>query len=483
MLNPVPSSNIQLQFFLAAGINCARRTFAKLDMHWDGDELGMNRPTMTDRETEGLDIIKNEAEALDMQGYELLSGSRLFIYQGTDPSLPPDIIGSHIDSVRKGGRYDGPAGIVAGLAAVATIHQRYLETGIKPKRTIVVLADRGEESVEYNQFGISSGINAGKFGPDVLNLRSTSNQKTYEDNARAQGIDVDALRQKLQNREDLIPFELLGKQWEVHIEQGKKLASSDVSLGIVSGFRGNVRYAGTVHFKGRADHTGATEMPDRLDAGDAFIEFRAQVKREAEALRSAGHDLVYTFHFKTDDDRTSIPENAYSAVEARSTSPETLKQFEAIVEAAIQNVRTLGYEVNANHDKMKRTAPVSLDGDAQNILRKTADEIGVSHVDMASGAGHDLMNYAPKVSAGFVLFGHGNGGLSHNPGEMLGLTPEQDPFAEGNYPKVIELMANVLTRDERGYAEPQSVSPKNVSRDDFVTELKKRGAKPIGLVA
>lgn len=472
-------SNLPVQFYLAAGLACARRIFQRLDVHWDGPELGMNRLTMTDRETEGLNILTSEAQAMGMEAFELLSGSRMFIYQGEDASLAPDIVGSHIDSVRKGGRYDGPAGIVAGMAAVATVHDRFLKTGVRPKRTIIVLADRGEESVEYNQFGIASGMNAAKFGPEILNAVSTTNGKTWEENARKQGLDVDALREKITAREALIPFDCVARQWELHIEQGSKLANAGVSIGVVDDFRGNVRYAGRVHFKGRADHTGATEMPDRLDAGDALIGFHAHVKHEANVLLRAGHDLVYTFHFQTDDDRTSISENAYCAVEARSKSPETLKLFEAIVDAAIQKQQEAGYGVNPNYDKMKRTAPISLDTQCQQMIRDTANELGISSMNMTSGAGHDLMNYAPKVRAGFISFAHGNGGLSHGPGEIAGMTPEQDPYREGCYPLAISVVTNLVTRDER----QMTGKPQDVSRGDFRAELIKRGAKPLTLAA
>lgn len=122
-------SNMSLQFYLAAGLTCARRIFEQLDKHWDGPESGMNRLHMTDRETEGLDILTREAQSMGMQAYELLSGSRMFIYPGEDPTLAPEVIGSHIDSVKKGGRYDGPAGIILGLGAVASIHERFKETG------------------------------------------------------------------------------------------------------------------------------------------------------------------------------------------------------------------------------------------------------------------------------------------------------------------------------------------------------------------
>ncbi len=474
-------SNMSLEFYLAAGLACARRVFEKLDKHWDGPENGMNRLHMTDRETEGLDILTREAQSMGMQAYELLSGSRMFIYPGEDLTLLPEVIGSHIDSVKKGGRYDGPAGIILGLGAVATIHQRFLETGTRPKRTIVVLADRGEESTEYNQFGIASGMNAGKFGPEILDLVSVTNGKTWAENARAQGIDVDALRKKLEAREKLIPFDLINAQWEGHIEQGKKLAEANVHLGIVRGFRGNVRFAGTVEFTGRADHTGATEMEDRLDAGDAVADFRVEVKREAEALRQAGHDLVYTFHFKTADDRTAIPAHAASAVEARSTSPETLKVFEAIVERAVQNQAAKGFGVNLNANKMKRTAPVQLDDACQNIIAETAESLHVTTMPMNSGAGHDLMNYAPFVRSGFISIGHGNDGRSHNPGEILGLTEHQDPFVEGNYPKAMNVVTHILTRDERSPA--QQVTQVDMFKTDFAGELLRRGAKPLALVA
>lgn len=468
-------SNISANYYLAAGMACARRILEKLDTHWDGPEEGMNRPTMSARETEGLDILNHEAYALGMEAYELLSGSRIFIYRGEDPTLAPEIVNSHIDSVRKAGRYDGPAGIVLGFAAITNIHQRFLETGVRPARTMIVLADRGEESTEFNQFGIPSGMNAAKFGPEILDTVRIGTDKTWAEYAREMGLNVDALCEKLASRTQLIPFELVHSQWEAHIEQGSKLADAGVSLGIVDAFRGNVRYSGKIEFKGRADHTGATEMEDRLDAGDAVADFREIVKREAEALRQAGHDLVYTFHFSTDDNRTAIPENASIAVEARSTSQATLDVFEQIVEAAIKAQEAKGFEAKRNTNKIKRTAPVSLDAECQKIIKEVAASLNITTMPMASGAGHDLMNYAPYTSCGFILFGHGNRGVSHNPGEILGLTPDQDPFVEGNYPLAVAVMTDILTREER----MPSQSPRSIASADFTTELVKRGARRI----
>ena len=119
---------------LKSSMDMSRELFEKLSAHWHGLEEGVYRPGFSPEESEAIQIIVDEAKSMGMNAYEDLAGNTFLIYEGANRNLPVFMSGSHLDAVPNGGRYDGPAGVVAALAAVRAIH----DAGQTPDRDMVV---------------------------------------------------------------------------------------------------------------------------------------------------------------------------------------------------------------------------------------------------------------------------------------------------------------------------------------------------------
>ena len=318
---------------------------------------------------------------------------------GTDATL---LMGSHLDTVRDAGRYDGMLGVLVAIACVERLH----DAGRTPPFTIEVMGFADEEGVRYGTAYLGSGIVAGRFEPDYLD-RSDADGVGMADAIRAFGGDVEGLTAARRDPTGVIGY------CEVHIEQGPVLEAEGLPVGVVSAIAGQTRARLT--FEGAAGHAGTVPMSLRRDALCAAAEWIVAV--EAEARGEPG--LVATVGELAAEPGASnvIPGRAVLSLDlrhgddaAREAARERLRQLATAIGAA--------RNVVADFSVVQETSAVACDPELSDLLAEAVAGAG-HHVErLPSGAGHDAAVLA-AIAPVAMLFVRCAGGISHNPAEAV----------------------------------------------------------------
>mgnify|MGYP002715673173 FL=1 len=323
-------------------------------------------------------------------------------YEGTRPGLPALLIGSHIDTVRNAGKYDGNLGVLAGVAAVAELHRR----GERLPFAVEVVGFGDEEGVRFPVTLTGSRALAGRFDPAALDAVDADGIG-YADALRAFGGDPDAIASAARDPADILAYV------EAHIEQGPVLEAESLGVGVVTGINGASRYRVTVG--GTAGHAGTVPMSLRRDALAGAAEMILSVERRAQAIP----DLVATVgRIEAKPGAVNvIPGGTVFTIDIRSPDDTVrLSAMEAIADdfAAIAARRALALSIEKTHDAPATAcAPALIDQ-----LSAAVERCGLPPRRLPSGAGHDAMAVASLCPVG-MLFTRCRGGISHNPAESI----------------------------------------------------------------
>jgi len=452
--------------------------FAQLDAHWQGERDGMLRPGYSEREQEAFEIVTRLAIAQGQDVYEDAMGNRIFLTPGLATSLPIALGGSHLDAVPKGGRYDGPAGVAARMAATHMLN----EAGFMPVRGYAAIAFRNEESPWFGDYAVGSKLATAQLPASFLDKPRKDSGRTLADHMGELCIDAAAAAKHLRDGTKALPVDRIHSFHEVHIEQGPLLTRGGYDVGIVNGIRGNVRFVNDakVVFNGVAGHTGAVPGLERADAVAMGAEFVSAVRRKILAWNKQGRDGVVAFPIaKTAAyaNPTTIPDYYEVTVEVRSLDVNVLKDAQAmIVKAANKAAGAHGGQANIERNKIVFNNPALMSTDLIAAMQDFTADAGIKSAVMPSGAGHDAAVLAwSGVDCIMTFVAHGNNGASHRPDEILGLTPEADPFAVGScFAKAVMLDAMHIVRT-CGDTQALSVA----SGTSFVEALLARGGRVI----
>jgi hydantoinase/carbamoylase family amidase len=324
------------------------------------------------------------------------------------------LIGSHLDTVPRGGRYDGALGVLAALTTVRALRAE----GVEPQRPLWVVSFNDEEGSRFQTGMLGSRAFCGE-----VDLEDWRRRGVADAMARA-GFDFDHLT-------NARGVERVGAYLELHIEQGPVLEQNGEDLGIVTAITGLLGFR--VKLLGAANHAGTTPMDGRRDAlagaSRIVLELRQEAGAREDMTANVGILSVEPGGFNV------IPGLAEFTIDVRSPTAEGFERAEAFVRETVKRVAAeegLGMEISATH----RKPPVALDQGLQDALVDAAQAEGASFRQMPSGAGHDAMVLAHHVPAA-MLFVPSRGGISHSPDEY---TP----------PEQCELGARVLARAVRG---------------------------------
>ncbi|MEH3145708.1 MAG: allantoate amidohydrolase [Methylobacterium frigidaeris] len=323
-------------------------------------------------------------------------------YEAARPGAPTLLIGSHVDTIRDAGRYDGTLGVVAGIAAVAELNAR----GERLPFAIEVLAFGDEEGVRFPVTLTSSRALAGTVAAGALDVRDGDGISLREALA-AFGGDPDGLPALARAPESILGY------LEVHIEQGPVLEAEDLPVGIVTAIAGASRF--TVAVTGQAGHAGTVPMRLRRDA----VAAAAEMVLAAEAVAGETPDLVATVGV------VAVPNGAVNVVagEARFTldvrSPSDAVRRAALDDlmqrfAAIAGRRGVGLAVTPGYDAPAAACSPRL----QQALAEGVTRLGLRPLLLPSGAGHDGLALASLCPIG-MLFVRCAGGVSHSPAESI----------------------------------------------------------------
>jgi len=330
-------------------------------------------------------------------------------YPAADADAPVLMTGSHFDTVRDGGRYDGRLGILAPIVVARHLHQ----TGERLPFHLDVVAFAEEEGLRFHTSFLSSSAIVGQFDYSRLLNRDADGVSLVEAMHAAGLPGTDAAIAACA----VDPQRLLGFI-EVHIEQGPVLLDRDLPLGVVSSIAGSVRRRITV--TGTASHAGTTPMAMRRDALTAAAEMVLAVERRCADPRHADRALVGTVGtLAVPQGATNVvPGRCVFSLDVRAADDATRDAAIADLDAEFQRIaRQRGVELD-----LSETMRVPCAACAPQLRQRLAASVaaaGVPVLELPSGAGHDAMVLARITEVGMLFVRCGNGGISHNPLETM----------------------------------------------------------------
>ena len=361
---------------------------------------GSNRQTLTDEDGEGRRLFQRWCEDAGMTVKVDQIGNMFARREGTNPALPPVVMGSHLDTQPTGGRYDGVLGVLGALEAVRTMN----DLGIKTKYPIEVVNWTNEEGTRFAPAMLASGVYAGVHDLDWAYDRTDHDGNRFGDELERIGF----------KGPEPVGGRSFHALFELHIEQGPILEAEGKDIGVVS--HGQGLWWLQVTLTGKEAHTGSTPMPMRRNAGLGFARIAELVQaiamaNQPQAVGGIGHLDVYP------NSRNVIPGKVVFTVDIRSPNKDTLDAMKARVETEAPKIAEelgLGIEIEvAGHFD-----PVTFDEACVSAVRNAAERLGYSYRDIISGAGHDAC-WINRVAPTAMVMCPCVDGLSHNEDENI----------------------------------------------------------------
>ena len=361
---------------------------------------GNNRQTLTDEDAEGRALFQNWCEDAGMEMGVDTMGNMFASRAGSDPDALPVYVGSHLDTQPTGGKYDGVLGVLGGLEVIRTLN----DLDVTTKHPIVVVNWTNEEGTRFAPAMLASGVFAGKHDQEWAYDRVDSEGKKFGDELKRIGWVGD---EKVGAREMHAMFEL-------HIEQGPILEAENKDIGVVTHGQG-LRWI-ECKITGKESHTGSTPMRMRKNAGRGLalvteLVHEIAMKHQPNAVGAIGHIDVYP------NSRNIIPGQIVCTVDMRT---HLLDILEAMVAEFEEKAPKLCSEIGVDFECsiVGQFNPPAFDEGCVSAVREAAEELGYSHMDIVSGAGHDacwINDLAPTA----MIMCPCEDGLSHNEAEEI----------------------------------------------------------------
>ncbi|AFP31220.1 allantoate amidohydrolase [Marinobacter sp. BSs20148] len=331
------------------------------------------------------------------------SGNVIGRYEGTDPSSAIVMTGSHFDTVRNGGKYDGPLGILLPIGCIAG----WSRQGRRFPFPIEVVAFCEEEGVRFKAPLLGSRAIAGTFDNRVLD-NVDEDGVTMREAMLAEGLDPAQLPCAAMSKGSIAAY------LEVHIEQGPVLLEENRALGVVTAISGSSRFM--LELEGVAGHAGTVPMTLRHDAAMAGAEVALYIEQRCNA--SPG--LVGTVgQFNVPDGAGNvIPGRAVMSIDIRAGADALRSDAVDDIQAKITHICTRR-GIHANINKTYEAVSVGCADWLQQRLTDSMQRNGCAPRSLPSGAGHDGMIIATIAPIAMLFVRCGNGGISHNPGETM----------------------------------------------------------------
>ena len=356
-------------------------------------------------------------------------GNVVGIYHGVEKSAQRLLTGSHYDTVRNGGKYDGRLGIFVPMACVRELSklQRRLPFGVE------VVAFAEEEGQRYKAVFLGSGALTGHFDDAWLEQKD-ANGITMRAAMQHAGLDVADIAQLKRDPAGYLGFV------EVHIEQGPVLNELDLPLGIVTSINGSVRYVGEI--VGMASHAGTTPMDRRRDAATGC----AELVLFAEKRASREANLVATVGM------LDVPNGSINVVPGRCKfSLDVRATTDAVRDACAQDIRNelaRICETRGLHFTLEEALRISAapsDPAWQQRWENAVDALALPVYRMPSGAGHDAMKMHEIMPQAMLFLRGLNAGISHNPLESI--TNDDAQLCVLAFQNLLDELANELAND------------------------------------
>lgn len=361
---------------------------------------GNNRQTLTDEDAEGRRLFQRWCEEAGLSMGVDTMGNMFMTRAGTDPDALPVYIGSHLDTQPTGGKYDGVLGVLAGLEVIRSMN----DLNIKTRHPIVVTNWTNEEGARFAPAMLASGVFAGVLTQDYAYARKDMEGKTFGEELKRIGWVGD----------EEVGARKMHAYFEYHIEQGPILEAEDKQIGVVTHCQGLWWLEFTL--TGREAHTGSTPMNHRVNAGLAMARIMEMVQAVAMDNQPGCVGGVGQVMFSPNS-RNVLPGTVIFTVDIRSPEQAKLDGMRARIEKeAAEICAALG--VGCSIEAVGHFDPVTFDPTLVASVRKAAEDLGYSHMNIISGAGHDAC-WTAKVAPSTMIMCPCVGGLSHNEAEEI----------------------------------------------------------------
>ena len=383
-------------------------------------QQGNDRVAYSDHERNARSFLIEKLQKLGLTVNIDQAGNLSARRPGRDPMAPIIAFGSHIDAVPNGGHYDGNVGSIGALEVMETLVEKNIQT-THPFELLIFTNEEG------GVFG--SRALAGEIKPEALAVVTASGYTNAEGVQRIGG-DPENIEVVIRKPEDLHAF------IELHIEQGSTLYDQNIAIGVVEGIVGLKWWDVTI--SGFANHAGTTPMNRRKDAMLAAAEFTLMVNRVIKSYPGRQVGTVGRIAAFPGAPNV-IPGKVVLSLEIRDLDSSKIAQ---LFEHIQQEATLIGeqYNTSFNFSPIDATSnPALTDPRIQQIIRDQADRLGLSHIDLPSGAGHDAQDMALLTPTGMIFIPSVDG-ISHSPQEYS--TPEA--IAQGT-----ELLLNTLLEIDR----------------------------------
>ena len=368
-----------------------------------GEGTGVTRPAWSDELRAVYGWLSGRLQELGLDVEVDAAGNLIGRWQAGSGTAV--VVGSHLDTVPMGGRYDGALGVLSGLHAIRLLKER----GFEPRRPLWLVAFTDEEGA--------------RFGTALFGSRAFAGEDVRELGGRrdAGGVSLREAMAALGHDFDDVPraraIDGVGAYLELHIEQGPVLESRGVEIGIVTGIAGQIGFR--ARFTGEANHAGTTPMQLRRDAlcgaATAILALRDAALRRDDITTNVGI-------IEAEPGASNVvPGVAAFSIDVRSATTEGYASLEPLVRDTLERIAAeQGLELELS--ETFRHEPVSLAPELVGTLERAAETQGATHMRLPSGAGHDAMEIGRHVPSG-MLFVPSRNGISHSPDEFT--TPEQ----------------------------------------------------------
>jgi beta-ureidopropionase / N-carbamoyl-L-amino-acid hydrolase len=354
---------------------------------------GVTRLTLSDEDRQARDLL---ARWMTEAGLEVRTDDfgNMFGLRAGRSDGPPVILGSHLDSVVRGGKYDGALGVLGALEVVRTLNDR----GIETEKPLAIVNWTNEEGVRFEPAMQGSGAAIGRFDREYVDGRTDRAGKRFGDELDRIGYRGTAKARPLPAAAYL----------ELHVEQGPVLEDAGKPVGVVGGIVGITWSEVTI--TGQSDHAGPSPMGLRRDALVAAAEIVQGVERIATMEDEVAVATVGRLQVEPNIINT-IPGRVVFSVDFRHPNGDVLDGQVARLEALVGHVcseRT----VEGTVDRFWTSEPTPFDATVLEAVQASCQDLGIDYGELWSGAGHDA-KFMADVCPTAMIFARSQGGLSH----------------------------------------------------------------------
>ncbi len=362
---------------------------------------GVNRQALCDEEIRARAQLVQWGNEIGLEASTDEVANLFLRYPGTDPGLPPVMVGSHIDSQPTGGKFDGPLGVLAGLESVQAI----IAHGARPRRSIDVVSWMNEEGSRFAPGMMGSAVYAGaRKLQDILGIRDRN------------GVSVETELHKVLGAEPHLPRRPLGGRpaafLEMHIEQGTIVETADKTIGVVTGMQGKRTYR--VQVDGEENHAGTSARSVRRDALVAAVNI---VRALQDAMWDADEIVRFTIGMftVTPNAPSVVPGRVIFSLDLRHPDAATLRKLGDAIPEICAKARG---RCEVSVKELLHDPPLEFPIPIRDTIRSAATTLGVPWMDILSFAGHDS-RYLHYICPTAMIFIPCKDGISHNEAESI----------------------------------------------------------------